>query len=73
MSDTYDCIVTWQEDDLTEITMKHNWDTIDEAEDWIFATMVKAVKDNPNIENVSADWERHSMGMGKTFEINVGF
>lgn len=70
MNDTYDCIVTWQEDNFTEITMKHNWDTIDEAEDWIFATMAKAVKDNPNIENVSADWEH--CGMGKTFEINVG-
>lgn len=68
---TYDCVVTWQKDDLTEITMKHNWDTVDEAEDWIFATMVKAVKDNPNIENVSADWECGCMG--KTFEINVGF
>ena len=71
MHDTYDCVVTWQEDNFTEITMKHNWDTTDEAEDWIFATMVKAIKDNPNIENVSADWE--CGGMGKTFEINVGY
>lgn len=71
MHGIYDCVVTWQKDDLTEITLKHNWDTKDEAEDWIFATMVKAVKDNPNIEIVSADWE--CGGMGKTFEINVGF
>lgn len=71
MHDIYDCVVTWQKDDLTEVTMKHNWDTVGEAEDWIFATMIKAVKDNPNIENVSADWE--CSGMGKTFEINVGF
>lgn len=33
MHGTYDCVVTWQKDDLTEITMKHNWDTKDEAED----------------------------------------
>ena len=71
MNGTYNCVVTWQEDNLTEITMKHNWDTKDEAEDWIFATMVKSIKNNPNIESVSADWECGDMG--KTFEINVGY
>lgn len=71
MGNGYDAVVTWQADSLTEITLKHNWDTIQEAETWIMETMTKAIKDNPDIEMVSADWEH--CGCGKTFELRVGF
>lgn len=71
MDCAYDCIVTYQTDDLTDVTLKRTAGTEEKAESWILESMCKAVRDNPNIEVVSGDWEH--AGMGKTYELAVGF
>ena len=68
----YNGRVVFVNDSGNVVAYEHNFDTTEEVENWVLGTMMQAVKDNPNIEEVDGDWESVGM-MGKTFKMFVGF